>query len=288
MSGLLTPALAAVLIELVVAVGFDGVEPVGLSASRQADISGLSGEVVGAEEESVVDGAALGFVDGDGVAMADPPGPYVGGVEGPGAVDGVDSDASLPVVVDVGDGANGAVVHPETAVVAETDDLVADLEGPTHDDQRLSDQTAGIGHEGAGPSVEVFDVDVSSGEHQRRLAGLSMGPPVVDHPSSDRVRVPARHHPAVHFEQADRLVDVTGAQLGDRAAFGRVLLPAVLGERDGPVAGIDVAEDAAGGDLRQLLRVADQHDLRQGLLGPIQEVPTMAASSTTTTVEADS
>ena len=85
MSGLLTPALAAVLIELVVAVGFDGVEPVGLSASRQADISGLSGEVVGAEEESVVDGAALGFVDGDGVAMADPPGPYVGGVEGPGA-----------------------------------------------------------------------------------------------------------------------------------------------------------------------------------------------------------
>ena len=95
MSGLLTPALAAVLIELVVAVGFDGVEPVGLSASRQADISGLSGEVVGAEEESVVDGAALGFVDGHGVAVRQVP---LSGVPGwdlqPAAVVGVDQEVA--------------------------------------------------------------------------------------------------------------------------------------------------------------------------------------------------
>ena len=75
---------SAVVFELVVVVGVDGVEPVGVSASGEADVAGLSRKVVGAEEQAVVDGASLSFVDGDGVAVSDPPVLHIGAIEGPG------------------------------------------------------------------------------------------------------------------------------------------------------------------------------------------------------------
>lgn len=50
-----------------------GVDAVRLAASGEADVAGVSVELVAAEQQGVVTRDALGFVDGDGVAVTDMP-----------------------------------------------------------------------------------------------------------------------------------------------------------------------------------------------------------------------
>jgi hypothetical protein len=99
------------------------VDAVGVAASAEGDVAGFAGELVGAEEEGMVDGRALGFVDGGGIAVGEVAAVEVAGREDDVSFAGVDGDGAS-VGVDVGDGGSGAVVDAESAVVAEADDVV--------------------------------------------------------------------------------------------------------------------------------------------------------------------
>lgn len=86
-------------------------------------------EGVAGEDEAAIDGDALAFVDREGVAVADVARVEVSGREVEcGAAVGADCDGAS-VGIDVGDGADGAVADADAAVVAETQDAVAGLEG---------------------------------------------------------------------------------------------------------------------------------------------------------------
>ena len=71
--------------------------------------------------------------------------------------------------------------------------------------------------------------------------------------------------------RAERGVDVTGTQCAECFAFPRVVLTAVLAESDRFDALCEPAEQAAGVDLGELPRVSDQHDLRAGGCGVVDE-----------------
>ncbi len=99
---------SAVVFELVGRLVVDEVHAVGVAASAESDVAHLSVHVVAREQQPVITRPPLGLVDGDGVAVAHVPGGEVLAVESAVAVVGRDRDAAVPVV-DVGDRADGAV-----------------------------------------------------------------------------------------------------------------------------------------------------------------------------------
>ena len=172
---------------------------------------------------------ALCFVHGDGVSMLNRTGGEVLVVESTGAVLGRQGDRCA-LVVDVGDGAGGAVADPVGVVVLRADHLVADLEGPVVHDDRLARQLACRVNVSSGPTIEVVNVRVASRHHQGLVTGGAVLPPLLDHPVTHGLGVRGGDDPLVDAKQVNGHVDIAGAELLERGAFGWVVLASVLGE----------------------------------------------------------
>ena len=113
--------------------------------------------------------------------------------------------------VDAGDGGSGAVVDAEAPVVAQTDDLVAGLEGPVVDLEGRSVEVAGAGEVGAGSAVEVIDVVAAERSHGGGVASEAVGPPVRHDGPADFVGVGAGDDAPVVRVRGEGDVDVPGS-----------------------------------------------------------------------------
>ena len=98
--------------------------------------------------------------------------------------------------------------------------------------------------------------------------------------SSSRVLVAGRRlvDPVVGEVGVDGPVGVAGAELGERVALPALGLAAVVGEVAGAEAASEAAEGAAGIDLGELARVADEHDLGSGRFGVGEEPGELAGA----------
>ena len=170
-------------------------------------------EAVGAEEQAPVDGEALSFVDGERVAVAEMAGVEILRRERVLAVlVGADRDGP-GVGVDGGDGGAGAVADAEFAVVAEADDPVTGLVVGVGDREgRAVEGAVGLAV-ASGSGVEVVDVVVVVGDHERVVAGEGGGVPVGGELVPDVDRGRRVHDAVVELVAVERGVDVPGAQL---------------------------------------------------------------------------
>src|SRR5581483_10438583 len=98
--------------------------------------------VVG-EEERLVEGGALGFVEGGGVAPGEVAGFGVGEGNHQRAAPGVDGLDAAAFLVDAGDGGPGAVEDHDAVVVAGGEDLVTDGEAALADGHVVAQPTGG-------------------------------------------------------------------------------------------------------------------------------------------------
>ena len=131
---------------------------------------------------------------------------------------------------------------------------------------------------GAGGVVEGGDVGAVEGEHDRVFSPAGCGPPVCDHLLERHFAVGGLDDVAVFRESLDRLVDLAGAELGERVPFDRILLATVLDELDCAEPFAEAGERAAGFDLGELARITDQHDLGVGVVGVVEEPGEFAGS----------
>ena len=236
-------------------------------------------EAVGPEEQAPVDGEALGFVDGERVAVAE-----VSGVEilrrkrVLGVLVGADRDGPR-VGADGGDRGAGAVTDAEFAIVAEADDAVACLiVGVVDREDGAVEGSVGL-EMSPGSDVEVVDVMVVMGDHERVVAGEGGGIPISSElvPHVDRGR--RVHDSVVKPVAVERGVDVPSAQLAERLAFPEFCLASVLSEGDRFGADGEAVEEPARVDRVQLFRVADEHDLRVSVMRGVEEHGELASAS---------
>ena len=109
--------------------------------------------------------------------------------------------------------------------------------------------------------VESLDVVEPTGEHDRGLV-TTCGQPLFDHPASCvSTSRGDGHAPAVEVLVDDR-IGLTATQAGESSALPRIALTAVLDQTDVLEPSGQPHERASSLDLRELARVADQHDLR--------------------------
>ena len=150
--------------------GAGGVEMVFVAAAGEGAVGGFAVEVFVAEDVAVVAGLALGFVDGHRVGVIEAA--FVE-ILRPGSF-WWSSSSNLTVTdrrlrVDVGDGAALAVEDAEPVVVGEGHDPVTDRERAAVDLELVgSDEPVGLERR-AGVLVEVVDVVVAGGEHERAV-----------------------------------------------------------------------------------------------------------------------
>ncbi len=148
---------------------------VGVGAAGQADVAGLSGQAVAADGEGGMHGAALGLVQGHGVAVVELPSGRPGPVDLGLLAAGVLQRQAVPV--EAGDGGGGAVEQPTAVVVAGDEDLVADavVDRPVVgvDVQRLLAELAASQERLADVVVEQADV-VAAGREQDGLPRVGL------------------------------------------------------------------------------------------------------------------
>ena len=120
----------------------------------------------------------------------------------------------------------------------------------------------------AGAVVEVADVGAARGDHDR--FAFRAGPVVNQRRTRVAGVVGDRDAPMLAIGACPAL-DVAAAQRGQRVAVPRLALPAHLSQLERIEVLGEGVEGAAGVDLRQLAVVADQHQLRVGLLGGLRE-----------------
>ena len=169
-----------------------------------------------------------------------------------------------------------AVDDPDPAVVAGGDDAVTDGEGALAPVERVGAEAAGGAHALAGAAVEIGDVSAAVGDHQRLLAVLDRGPPVVHERRPRRVGGGRRHDPAMVVIGAGEALDVAVAQRRERVAVPRLVLAADLGQLERAESVGQRGEQAAGLDLGQLAIVADEHELGLRLLGRVEQAREVA------------
>ncbi|HVM25992.1 MAG TPA: hypothetical protein VM253_11400, partial [Candidatus Limnocylindrales bacterium] len=160
-----------------------------------------------------------------------------------------------------GDSPDGAVHQAEPPVVPRRHHPVADgeLQVPGHD-QHLA-QLAGRHEAGAGTSVEVGHIAAVMGEHHGVGAGSGGKVPVAGHAVPDAVRRRVRREAAGATEAQHHPLDVATAEILCRGPLDVMALPAVLLQLRVPERLGQDGEQTARVDLRQLLRVADEHEL---------------------------
>jgi len=210
-------------------------------------------EPVVAEQEGVVDGRALGFVDGHGVAVVE-----MAGVEVARRDDDRVVDDDRPVFgVDGGDGAGGPVGEAEAAVVAPADDPVPHRElqtaapvGPVDGDGGSGELSVGS-ERVAGQGVELGDVGPAQGVHDRCRAGRVVGlVPVGDHRRSRCGGGVGDGDSAVGGVGVERSLRLAGPEPVEGVVFPDLGLAAVDRQLVDAGLGGEAAETAAGGDLR--------------------------------------
>ena len=137
-----------------------GVEAVGVASAAEGGVAELAVQSRAGEHEGVIDGQALGDVDGHGVAVlqgrvaADGAVVEVAGVERHALAVAVEREPPR-VRVDGDDAAALAVDDPASEVVAFGDDVVADREAAARQSQLPLAEAAGGAHVLAGARVEV-------------------------------------------------------------------------------------------------------------------------------------
>ena len=183
---------------------------------------------------------------------------------------GADRDRAF-VGVEVGDGADGPVADPDTAVVPYAQDAVAGLEGEVVDVEGRSGDGAVAGEVSAGALVEVVDVVVTFGEHEDVVAGEGGGVPVGGHVVADVDRGVGDDDAVVGVVAVERVGDPAGAEVGEGVAFPGVLLAAVLGEGDGREPVGEPVEETAGVDRVELAGIADHDDFRACVVCGVEE-----------------
>ncbi len=159
----------------------------------------------------------------------------------------------------------------EASVVAEAQHPVAGLEGAAADVELGPGERAALRTPVAGAVVEVVDVVASLGEHDDLLAGEGGGVPVGRDPVAEADGGRGGDDAVVGVVGGERLVDVASTEPGERVAFPGFLLASVLFEGDGGEPPGEAVEEPAGVDRAELLRVADEHDLRPSSRRGVEE-----------------
>jgi hypothetical protein len=265
------------LVEVLVEEGL--VEAVGLPSSRERDVAPLAVERLRAEHVGVLDGEPLGLVAGDRIPMGDVAGVEVGTVEDDRATV-VGDRADLPAVrIEMGDGGAGPVDDAEPTMVAQADDPVAGLQLDPAGVEGGAGEAAGGVQAGASTVVEVVHVGPTQPDHDRPGRVVAGGvPPVVDEPLAQVEGAVGGDDAAVGPVGVERDGRVAVAEFVEGSLFPEVGLPSVVGELDGGKPGRQGAVEAAGVDLGQLVRVADQHHLHVGVGGVVQEAGELAGA----------
>jgi hypothetical protein len=108
--------------------------------------------------------------------------------------------------------------------------------------------------------------------HERPVAALAGGPPVVDdQPTSIRSSLCGVNSLAGRVRREGDL-GIPGAQLGQRSTLPRLGLPPVGGQLDGAQAANQTCERTPGVDLEELKVVADEHNLGTGCFDVTEEM----------------
>lgn len=116
-----------------------------LAGAGQGRVPSLGGEDVGGEDEGSFDGGALGLVDGHGVAVSQVAGFEVGDVERDGAVVVIDGGEQPMASFNASHTQPSAVEDTPVVVVAQREDVVADCEASSVDDELIgSDHAVGL------------------------------------------------------------------------------------------------------------------------------------------------
>ena len=239
----------------------DEVGGVAVAAAGHADVRRGGAGGFTDQQVCLVDGLALGAVDGGGVGELDVLADVVRG-QGPCATAAADDESA--VVVGAGHCPAVAVGHAEVAVVASGCDLVADAESLAGCGGHGSGGTGLAGGEAlvADRGVECGDllagvrddrsVDVGEGGEAFDLGGVDLDQPtLVQHVEDLAGGLPGAHE--------QRQVGV----LGVGEPVHGLQLEAGLGAC--PAGG--VVEDAAAADGRKLVAVTDERDPGPGLVG---------------------
>jgi hypothetical protein len=241
------------------------VEMVGVPAAGEHRVQLLPGFLPGQQAMHRVGGDALGRMDGGGVAKTGRRLNVVGG-ESDGQVAAGVSHGQVTVFSDVGDHPAVPVFHPirggeaEAPVVAAGDDHISDTRLIA-----ISQRHSGSGNgvvEAMLPGTAVEFVDELSGgrDHDR----VEPRRPIRN-PSLERIlgrgRDVADMNTAMINIKVER-VRFTFSQSERCRRFTRIGEAMKLGQVEGAVAVLDVAEDAAGADRGELLIITNQSDTR--------------------------
>ena len=254
----------------------DDVDARGVAGAGDGDVALLEGGHVGGVVAGDVVGGALDAVGGAGIAVVEAPGGQVGAGDADGAF-AVEVDDDLGALgVEVEDGAGGAVLDEvpragsvEGAVVAAGDDLVADHELASGDDERGAVEFAVCFEERSGAVVERAAGRVRAGDHRVVVAVESGGVPVGDDRVEGLTRGSGADDLAGVVVAGERVGDVAVAVVGDREPFGVVLLTVVVDEMHevGAAVGAEAAEHAADVDRAVLVGIADELEGAAGAAG---------------------
>ncbi len=275
--------------------GDDGVQPGVLLGAGELHVQPVGVLLAGDAHQRPPPGQPLGLVPGGRIGQVHHPPPWrdravqVAGWEGDlAALLGPQRQRAV-LHVQAGDGPAGAVGHPQPAqVVAATHHLIAHMHLAVADLDRLGAQATVVGHDLLAGGVEPVDLVAAVGQDHRlpsRLPrplgglGVLVGLPPVPHKVQGQLGLGGRrHHPLVLAIGGDGLVDLAVADQLQRLPLPRGPLPPVLHQDAGPQAHPQSTEPAAGVDRGKLPVVADQHDLRAGLVGVLEEAGELAGA----------
>ena len=240
-----------------------------LAGPAHGDVAGLLGEGLAGEHVGPLDGQALGLVDRQGVGVAQMTGLEVGLGQQALAFGRLDRQTLADGALDRA----GRPVHDADApVVAQAHHLVAHGEAPPVELQHVDAEAARTPQRGAGGLVEARHLGTPDGQHHGVVARV-----VATRPSAR----PARDAPRPHLARAvhppgplvggERNVGPPEAQGVESQALPGFALAPVLGELDGTDSLDEAGQGTAGLDLGQLAGIANEDELRPGVVGGGQE-----------------
>jgi hypothetical protein len=246
-----------------------------MAGTAHRDVDGFAVQAERANEDHLVAGETLSFVDGGGVAVVDVSGLDVVGVEADAAAVG-EGDVEPVVGMDGGDGGDRAVVDPALSsqveivvavTVTEQHDAVTGLESAVVEFDGGAAEV--VGKMAAREPVESSGLAAGSGEQDRMTARTVAGEPRIDGAGVDLVGVVGEHDTVVVDVGPEPGLDIAVTQLGERAVFPFMRLAAVDCQLGGIVADdMDSGcEAAAGVDFWELVMITDENHLGTRVAG---------------------
>jgi hypothetical protein len=219
----------------------DGIDDVGVTAACDGCVTALLSEVVGGQDQEVIDRRSLGLMDRGRIAVRqvtvvevsqwEPHRPPVG-----------DADGEITVAADLGDRSSGAVGDPQARVVTEADDPVADAVADPIDQELVGGEAVPALQPSPGGGVQGVDLPPECDDDQHVLAPHEAPAGGLGHRGDGGVQGSGAVHAAVPVEEVEGPFGVSGPERGDGLSFDGVALAAVLGEPDGVGAGGEAAK----------------------------------------------